>query len=167
MGSCLRHGEDAEKQIILDSSRVSPFDGGDSQRIVIRAVTEAARADTQRVDLVKAIIEELLRCRFELPAYSTLIRETEEVGSAGDTDLVAMIDNRPIILPRNPTVRLPVWVMSEAVGAWVRISSAGGGNAIEQERFPPLGSSVTCSLSSESWPRVLFKTLSTRTELVP
>ena len=73
---------------------VSPFYGKEGRRVAIRAATEAAPVVTQRVDLINAVIEELLRCRFELPAYSTLIRVAKEVGSATDTDLVAMIDSR-------------------------------------------------------------------------
>lgn len=73
---------------------VSPFYGKEGRRVAIRAATEAAPVVTQRVDLINAVIEELLRCRFELPAYSTLIRVAEEVGSATDMDLVAMIDSR-------------------------------------------------------------------------
>lgn len=60
----------------------------------MRAATEAAPVVTQRMDLINAILEELLRCRVELPTYSTLIRVAEEVSTAGDTELVPLIENQ-------------------------------------------------------------------------
>ena len=73
---------------------ISPFYGNEGRRVAIRAATEAALVVTQRVDLVNAIIDELLRCRYELPAYSTLATVADDVASAGETQLIARIEAR-------------------------------------------------------------------------
>lgn len=58
---------------------ITPFYGNEGRR----AATTAAPLVTQRVDLINAIIDELLRGRVELPAYSTLVQIAEDVASEG------------------------------------------------------------------------------------
>ena len=73
---------------------ISPFYGKEGRRIAMRAATDAAPLVTSRVDLINAIIDELLRSRVELPAYSTLVKVAEEVASTGEAELITLIDGR-------------------------------------------------------------------------
>jgi hypothetical protein len=73
---------------------ITPFYGTEGRRVALRAATAAAPLVTQRVDLVNAIIDALLRGRVELPAYSTLVQIAEDVASEGEADLIALITSR-------------------------------------------------------------------------
>ena len=73
---------------------VSAFYGKEGRRIAVLAASAAAPLINQRVDLVNAIIDELIRRRFELPAYSTLEKVAEEIASASEARLIDMIDAR-------------------------------------------------------------------------
>lgn len=73
---------------------ITPFYGTEGRRVALRAATAAAPLVTQRVDLVNAIIDELLRGRVELPGYSTLVQIAEDVASEGETDLIDLIKSQ-------------------------------------------------------------------------
>lgn len=73
---------------------ITPFYGTEGRRMALHAATAAAPLVTQRVDLINAIIDELLRGRVELPAYSTLVQIAEDVASEGETDLIDLIKSR-------------------------------------------------------------------------
>jgi hypothetical protein len=48
----------------------------------------------QRVDLVNAIIDELVRQRYELPAYSALENIADVVASSGQSKLIDLVHSR-------------------------------------------------------------------------
>jgi hypothetical protein len=53
--------------------------GSDARHAMIRALAEAARTKSDLVDLINVAIEELVRQRFELPAFDTLERAARKV----------------------------------------------------------------------------------------
>lgn len=121
---------------------ITPFYGKEGRRLATRAAMGAAPVVTQRIDLINAIIEELLRCRVELPAYSTLIRVAEEVSSAGDTELVALIDRR-LTMPRR-----------EALEELIRTEFDRGRTAFDQlKRLPkrPSRDHVDALITQGAW----------------
>ena len=62
--------------------------------VAARAAHAAALIVQQRVDLVNAIIDELVRQRYELPAYSTLENIADVVASSGKSKLMSLVDSR-------------------------------------------------------------------------
>ncbi len=64
--------------VIRDYLRVQPY-GGEARHAMIRALAEAARTKGDLIDLVNVAIEELVRQRFELPAFDTLDRAARKV----------------------------------------------------------------------------------------
>lgn len=73
---------------------ITPFYGTAGRRMALHAARAAAPLVTQRVDLINAIIDALLRGRVELPAYSTLVQIAEDVACEGETDLIELITSR-------------------------------------------------------------------------
>jgi hypothetical protein len=73
---------------------ISPFYGKKGRLVAVRAAQEAALIVQQRVDLVNAIIDELVRQQYELPAYSTLENIADVVASAGESKLISLVDSR-------------------------------------------------------------------------
>ena len=67
-GSRFRHIE-----VIRSYLQVTAY-GKDSQKIIEKAITEAAQTKEDIVDIINVAIEELVRLRHELPAFSTLLR---------------------------------------------------------------------------------------------
>jgi uncharacterized protein DUF4158 len=70
------------------------FYGKKNRLVAVRAAQEAALIVQQRVDLVNAIIDELVRQQYELPAYSTLENIADVVASAGESKLISLVDSR-------------------------------------------------------------------------
>jgi len=70
---------------------VKPF-GDDSRRFATEAVSEAALAMDDPADLVNVAVEELVRERFELPAFSTLDRLARRVRHAVNSRLFSGVD---------------------------------------------------------------------------
>lgn len=73
---------------------ISPFYGNEGRRLAIRAASQAVLVVNHRVDLVNAIIDELIHRRYELPAYSTLAKIADEIASAGEARLIDLINDR-------------------------------------------------------------------------
>jgi hypothetical protein len=73
---------------------ISPFYGKKGRLVAVRAAHAAALIVQQRVDLVNAIIDELVRQRYELPAYSTLENIGNVVASSGESKLMSLVDSR-------------------------------------------------------------------------
>jgi hypothetical protein len=73
---------------------ISPFYGKKGRLVAVRAAQDAALIVQQRVDLVNAIIDELVRQRYELPAYSTLENIADVVASSGESKLINLVDSR-------------------------------------------------------------------------
>ena len=48
--------------------------GPPARKAFLRAMVEAARTKDDLADLINVALEELVRCRFELPAFGTLDR---------------------------------------------------------------------------------------------
>lgn len=63
---------------IREYAKVQPY-GTEARRIIVRSVAEAARTKDVPADLINVAIEELLRQRYELPAFSTLNRISRRV----------------------------------------------------------------------------------------
>jgi hypothetical protein len=73
---------------------ISPFYGKKGRLVAVRAAQDAALIVHQRVDLVNAIIDELVRQQYELPAYSTLENIADVVASSGESKLTNLVDSR-------------------------------------------------------------------------
>jgi TnpA family transposase len=59
--------------LVRDHVGVAPY-GQPARKAATRAAIEASRGRDDLADIVNAAIEELARCRFELPAFGTLLR---------------------------------------------------------------------------------------------
>ena len=77
---------------------VKPF-GDDARRVAAEALAEATLTMDDPADLVNVAIEELVKERYELPAFSTLDRLTRHVKHAVNARLFARVDER--ITPGN------------------------------------------------------------------
>ncbi len=77
---------------------VEPF-ADDARRLAATAVAEAARTVDDPADLVNVAIEELVKGRYELPAFSTLDRLSRHVKHAVNARLFARLDG--LITPTN------------------------------------------------------------------
>jgi hypothetical protein len=73
---------------------ISPFYGKKGRLVAVRAAQDAALIVQQRVDLVNAIIDDLVRQRYELPAYSALENIADVVASSGESKLINLVDSR-------------------------------------------------------------------------
>ncbi|MDQ5988612.1 MAG: hypothetical protein CSYNP_04373 [Syntrophus sp. SKADARSKE-3] len=65
-------------QIIRKHVGVKPFDA-EAQSIMTEAFRESAQSKEDLTDLINIGIEELIRCRFELPGFSTLCEKAQRV----------------------------------------------------------------------------------------
>jgi len=65
-------------QVIRQHSGVNPFNA-EAMSIMSGAFHAAAHSKEDLADLINVGIEELIRCRFELPGYSTLVDEARRV----------------------------------------------------------------------------------------
>ncbi|KAF1007402.1 MAG: hypothetical protein GAK28_01744 [Luteibacter sp.] len=72
---------------------VHRYYGKEAQRVAVRAADEAAEVMDRRVDIINAVIEELIFRRFELPAFSTLDNIAEAAGASAQEQLYARIDD--------------------------------------------------------------------------
>jgi hypothetical protein len=59
--------------LIREALGLQPY-GPPARKAFLRAMVEAARTKDDLVDLINVALEELVRCRFELPAFGTLDR---------------------------------------------------------------------------------------------
>ena len=59
--------------LIREALSLSPY-GPPARKAFLRAMVEAARTKDDLADLINVALEELVRCRFELPAFGTLDR---------------------------------------------------------------------------------------------
>lgn len=64
--------------LIRQHMKVHPY-GTEARKVIVRTVAEAARTKDTPADLINVAIEELVRQRFELPAFSTLNRISRRV----------------------------------------------------------------------------------------
>ncbi|WP_211454325.1 Tn3 family transposase [Collimonas antrihumi] len=73
---------------------VSPFDGPDARKLAIRVAREAAQVVDMRTDIINAIVEELIGCHYELPAFSTLDKIAEQVHTTVQDQLFKRVAKR-------------------------------------------------------------------------
>lgn len=71
---------------------VTGYYGSEGAQLAKRAAQEAAEVLDQRVDIINAVIDELVTKRFELPAFSTLDKLAETVHASAQEALFARID---------------------------------------------------------------------------
>jgi hypothetical protein len=71
---------------------VHRYYGKEAQRVAVRAAYEAAEVMDQCVDVINAVIEELIFRRYELPAFSTLDNIAEAAATTAQDRLYARID---------------------------------------------------------------------------
>jgi hypothetical protein len=72
---------------------VKPF-GGEARRVAAEAVADAALSMDEPADLVNVSIEELVKERFELPAFSTLDRLAKHTRYRVNSRLFSRVDER-------------------------------------------------------------------------
>jgi len=71
---------------------IQPYYGKEASRVAVRAAYEAAETMDQRVDIINAVIEELIFQRYELPAFSALDNIAEVASATAQERLYARID---------------------------------------------------------------------------
>jgi hypothetical protein len=64
---------------IREHLAVSVYKGKEARRAAVRAAYRAAEVMDQQTDLINATVEELVRQKYELPAFSTIDRIVERV----------------------------------------------------------------------------------------
>ncbi|WP_072726564.1 DUF4158 domain-containing protein [Tepidibacter thalassicus] len=66
----------------MDSIRkfldIKPY-GKESRKVIIQAATEAAKIKDNDADIINIVIEELIKQKYELPAFSTLVRVSRRI----------------------------------------------------------------------------------------
>jgi len=88
-----RRSRQRHRDAIREHLGVKVFDEG-ARRIATEAVDNAALSMDDPADLVNVAIEELIKERFELPAFSTLDRLTKHTRYAVNSRLFSRVDER-------------------------------------------------------------------------
>jgi TnpA family transposase len=86
-GTRLRH-----VQVIREYLNVKPYDTN-ARHIIVRAVGTAAKTKNDSADLINIAIEELIRQRYELPAFSTVLRASNRIKVAVNRSIYYQIFN--------------------------------------------------------------------------
>ena len=81
------------QQAVRDYLRVQPFDDT-ARQLISAAVRTAATGMDNPADLVNVAIEELIRLRYELPAFSTLDRLVDHLRTAVNDAIFAQVQAR-------------------------------------------------------------------------
>jgi TnpA family transposase len=100
------------RDAIREHLGVRPF-GDEGRRVAAQAVADAALSMDDPADLVNVAIEELVKERFELPAFSTLDRLVRKVRYAANARLLSRVDEA---LTEAEKSRLETLLETDAVG---------------------------------------------------
>nr|WP_257139927.1 DUF4158 domain-containing protein [Burkholderia sp. MSMB1826] len=73
---------------------VQPYYGTAANAIATRAAHTASRTMGQPVDIINATIDELIARNIELPAFSTLVRLTEQIHARAQSRLFKRVTRR-------------------------------------------------------------------------
>lgn len=68
-------------KVVRDYLELTAY-GEAAQRVMVEAMTTAAQTKHDLADLINVAIEELVKAKFELPAFSTLVRQAFQVRAA-------------------------------------------------------------------------------------
>ncbi len=80
------------KQLIRIFFGVQAF-MGDGEKVMISAMTKATQSKNNIADIINACLEELIRQKFELPAFTTLLKTARKVRSDINSALYSHINN--------------------------------------------------------------------------
>ena len=91
---------------VREYERVTPIYGEDGLSIAEQLASEAAILLDQRVDIINAVIEDLVLKRFELPAFRTLDEIAERAHADVQTKLFAIVTERLTVAQRQTITTL-------------------------------------------------------------
>lgn len=106
------HSRQRYRDIIRQHLRVKPY-GDEARRVATEAVTDAASTMDDPADLINVAVEELIKERFELPAFSTLDGIARHVRYAVNSGLFARVNER---LPETGKRRLDALLEAGSAG---------------------------------------------------
>ncbi len=79
--------------LIREALSIQPY-GPPARKAFVRAMVEAARTKDDLADLINVALEELVRCRFELPAFGTLDRAAHHARAVVARGIYRQVEHR-------------------------------------------------------------------------
>ncbi len=76
--------------VIRKHLSINPYDA-EARRIIVKSMAETARTKNDLADIINVAIEELVRHRYELPVFSTLVRAAKRVRPTVDRSFYRQI----------------------------------------------------------------------------
>ncbi len=109
-------------QAIRDHLRIRS-DGPEARHLAARAIAQAAEVKDNPADLVNVAIEELVRHRFELPAFSALDRLTRRIRTAVNRRIFEAVERRLTVADRKVLDALLLVLPSRTRSVYARLKA--------------------------------------------
>lgn len=102
-------------QVVREYYQILPY-GKEARRVILRTLLRAVRTMDNPADMINAALEELIKQRYEMPAFRTLDRLTRRVRTLVYGRLCPMVQRRmptssmvwtPFLRRNSPRIALP------------------------------------------------------------